>query len=213
VYLVAENYQVDGELWDLERPLEKSVKLELLDFENPEGELPRNWLSHVFISRVVTGKKVFWHSSAHVLGEAAERHYGCHLCLGPPTNDGFFYEMATDRPVSVSDYPALEKVSELVIKEKQKFERLVVSKENLLKMFNVSPVVIELHLTYFPIVSSTINTSSTSSKQRSLMIPLPQFIDVVPWWIYVLDLIYPTPERSRHSWLLRYCLTTLCLSG
>lgn len=40
MYLVADNYQVDGELWDLERPLEKSVKLELLDFENPEGELP-----------------------------------------------------------------------------------------------------------------------------------------------------------------------------
>jgi len=71
--------QVDGTLWDLERPLEKSCKLELLDFEHPEG------------------KKVFWHSSAHVLGEASERHYGCHLCLGPPTDDGFFYEMATDR--------------------------------------------------------------------------------------------------------------------
>ena len=120
--------------------------------------------------------------------------------------------MATDRPVSVSDYPALEKISELVIKEKQKFERLVVSKENLLKMFNVSPVIIELHWTYFPTVSSTINTSSISSKQRSPMVPLPQSIDAAPWWIYVLDLIYPTPERSRHSWLLRYCLTTLYLS-
>jgi threonyl-tRNA synthetase len=29
--------KVDGELWDLERPLEKSCKLELLDFEHPEG--------------------------------------------------------------------------------------------------------------------------------------------------------------------------------
>lgn len=28
---------VDGELWDLTRPLEKSCKLELLDFEHPEG--------------------------------------------------------------------------------------------------------------------------------------------------------------------------------
>ncbi|KAF9467154.1 hypothetical protein BDZ94DRAFT_1156687 [Collybia nuda] len=111
--------KVDGELWDLERPLEKSCKLELLDFEHPEG------------------KKVFWHSSAHVLGEAAERHYGCHLCLGPPTDDGFFYEMGIDdRPVSNTDYPALEKVSESAIKEKQKFERLVVSKEKLLEMFN-----------------------------------------------------------------------------
>ncbi|KAJ7855129.1 hypothetical protein B0H14DRAFT_2754902 [Mycena olivaceomarginata] len=111
--------KVNDELWDLERPLEGSCKLELLDFEHPEG------------------KKVFWHSSAHVLGEAAERHYGCHLCLGPPTDDGFFYEMGIqDRAVSVADYPALEKVSESAVKEKQKFERLVVKKETLLEMFN-----------------------------------------------------------------------------
>ncbi|KAK7461132.1 threonyl-tRNA synthetase [Stygiomarasmius scandens] len=110
--------KVDGEVWDLERPLEASCKLELLDFDDPEG------------------KRVFWHSSAHVLGEAAERHYGCHLCLGPPTDDGFFYEMGIqDRPVTNADYPSLEKVAESAIKEKQKFERLVVSKENLLKMF------------------------------------------------------------------------------
>ncbi|KAJ6588367.1 hypothetical protein B0H19DRAFT_1098957 [Mycena capillaripes] len=110
--------KVNGELWDLERPLEGPCKLELLDFEHPEG------------------KKVFWHSSAHVLGEAAERHYGCHLCLGPPTDDGFFYEMSIeDRAVSLTDYPALEKVAESAIKDKQKFERLVVKKETLLEMF------------------------------------------------------------------------------
>jgi threonyl-tRNA synthetase len=67
--------KVDGELWDLVRPLESSCKLQLLDFEHEDG------------------KKVFWHSSAHMLGEAAERHYGCHLCIGPPLEDGFYYEM------------------------------------------------------------------------------------------------------------------------
>lgn len=46
--------------------------------------------------KIAAGKRVFWHSSAHVLGEAAERHYGCHLCIGPPTDDGFFYEMAIE---------------------------------------------------------------------------------------------------------------------
>jgi threonyl-tRNA synthetase len=81
---------------------------------------------------------VFWHSSAHVLGEAAERHYGCHLCIGPPKEDGFFYEMAIEeRPVTVGDYPALEKLSESIVKEKQKFERLVLPKETLLEMFAV----------------------------------------------------------------------------
>jgi len=110
--------KVDGELWDLERPLEASCTLVLLDFEDPEG------------------KRVFWHSSAHVLGEAAERHYGCHLCIGPPTDDGFFYEMAIEeRAVTNTDYPALEKITDLAIKEKQKFERIVVPKETLLEMF------------------------------------------------------------------------------
>lgn len=109
-----------SELWDLERPLEDDVSLEFLDFENPEG------------------RAVFWHSSAHVLGEACECHYGCHLSYGPPTDDGFFYDMSIqDGAVSVSlaDFSNIEKVSTKAIKEKQKFVRLMMSKEDLLKMF------------------------------------------------------------------------------
>ncbi|KAF3089425.1 threonyl-tRNA synthetase [Orbilia oligospora] len=112
--------KVDGVLWDLPRPLEKDCSVELLDFDNIEA------------------KKVFWHSSAHVLGEAAERHFGCHLCLGPPTDDGFFYEMgmAEDgQAVKSEDVKPLETIAGKIIKEKQPFERLVVSKENLLEMF------------------------------------------------------------------------------
>ena len=44
---------------------------------------------------------------------------------------------ANCRPVASTDYPALEKIADMAIKEKQKFERLVVSKEKLLEMFNV----------------------------------------------------------------------------
>ncbi|KAI9484874.1 hypothetical protein BDB00DRAFT_108968 [Zychaea mexicana] len=114
--------RVDGELWDLERPLESSCKLELLDFEHEDG------------------KKVFWHSSAHMLGEACERHYGCHLCIGPPLEDGFYYEMGLkERVVSQTDYATLEKLVGQINKEKQPFERLVLSKENLLEMFKHNP--------------------------------------------------------------------------
>lgn len=83
---------MNGGLWDLERPLEASVSLEFLDFEHEEG------------------KKVFWHSSAHVMGEAAEKHYGCHLCIGPPVTDGFYYEMAIeDRRVIVHSIDCLHR--------------------------------------------------------------------------------------------------------
>ncbi|KAK3620384.1 threonyl-tRNA synthetase [Elasticomyces elasticus] len=111
--------QVDGELWDLDRPLEKSCKLELLDFDHPEG------------------KKVFWHSSAHILGEAAEKRWGCSLCIGPPVDDGFYYEMALpdQKAVTLEDYKPLKQIAEKAIKEKQPFERLELSKEELLEMF------------------------------------------------------------------------------
>lgn len=40
--------------------------------------------------------QLFWHSSAHVLGGAAELFYGALLCHGPATDDGFFYDMYLD---------------------------------------------------------------------------------------------------------------------
>jgi threonyl-tRNA synthetase len=110
-------------LWDLERPLEKSVQLEFLDFEDPEG------------------KKVFWHSSAHILGEASERRFGCDLCIGPPIDDGFYYEMALPEKASVeqSDWKPLESIVSSIVKEKQVFQRLSLSKEDLLEMFKSNP--------------------------------------------------------------------------
>jgi threonyl-tRNA synthetase len=71
--------KVNGkELWDLDRPLESDCKVNYLPFDSKEG------------------KEVFWHSSAHVLGEAAECEYGCLLSHGPPTLQGFFYDMALE---------------------------------------------------------------------------------------------------------------------
>lgn len=130
--------KVDGELWDCTRPLEKSCTLEFLDFECEEG------------------KAVFWHSSAHVLGEACERHYGCHLCLGPPVEEGFYYEMdIADRTVSTTDYPLINKMADKIIKDKQKFERLVVSKDDLLEMFKHNPLKLRLISDKIPDGTST----------------------------------------------------------
>ena len=69
--------KVDGKvLWDLDRPLEYGCRVSYLPFTSAEG------------------RNVFWHSSAHVLGEAAECHYNCLLSHGPPVEQGFFYDMA-----------------------------------------------------------------------------------------------------------------------
>jgi len=111
--------KVNNELWDLERPLESDVSLKFLKFDEDDE-----------------AKQVFWHSSAHILGEACERQCGGHLCYGPPITEGFYYDMYTDgATVSQEDLPKLKKISESIIKEKQPFERLEMKKEDLLKMF------------------------------------------------------------------------------
>ncbi|VDD84329.1 unnamed protein product, partial [Mesocestoides corti] len=110
--------KVNGKLWDLERPLEGNASLEFLNFEDKDGQY------------------VFWHSSAHVMGEAMEKIFGGHLCYGPPVEEGFYYDMFTEgRQVRPEDYPAINTECNAIIKEKQPFERLVMSKEDLLKMF------------------------------------------------------------------------------
>ena len=112
--------RVDGQLWDFERVLEKSCSLEFLNFEDDEA------------------KMVYWHSSAHVLGECSERRWGCDLCIGPPLEEGgFYYEMRLPEGAAVyeADWKPLENIANKAIKEKQVFERLEVTKENLLKLF------------------------------------------------------------------------------
>ncbi|KAK3731629.1 hypothetical protein QZH41_015885, partial [Actinostola sp. cb2023] len=82
------------------------------------------------------GSAVFWHSSAHILGEAMERHYGGCLCYGPPIEEGYFYDMYLDgRQVSSNDFPSLDTLTKSIVKEKQPFERLEMKKEDLLEMF------------------------------------------------------------------------------
>jgi len=109
--------KVNDVLWDLDRPLEGDATLQLLKFDSPDGEY------------------VFWHSSAHILGEAMECLYGGHLCYGPPIESGFYYDMWSEKQVSSNDYPVIESKIKGIVKEKQPFERLVMTKENLLKMF------------------------------------------------------------------------------
>uniref|UniRef100_A0A4W6G6D3 threonine--tRNA ligase n=1 Tax=Lates calcarifer TaxID=8187 RepID=A0A4W6G6D3_LATCA len=111
--------RVNGELWDLDRPLERDCSLEILRFDNEDAQA------------------VYWHSSAHILGEAMERFYGGCLCYGPPIENGFYYDMFLDgqKGVSSTEFGDLETLCKAVVKEKQPFERLEISKETLLKMF------------------------------------------------------------------------------
>ncbi|XP_067888845.1 threonine--tRNA ligase 1, cytoplasmic [Heterodontus francisci] len=110
--------KVNGVVWDLDRPLEEDCSLALLKFEDEEAQA------------------VYWHSSAHILGEAMERILGGCLCYGPPIENGFYYDMFLEEGgVSSNDFPALENLCKRIMKDKQPFERLEIKKETLLEIF------------------------------------------------------------------------------
>lgn len=108
----------EWELYDLTRPLEGDCEVELLNWEHP------------------LAKMVFWHSSAHVLGECLEQNYGGHLCIGPPLQQGFYYDAYMGQhSILPEQYNEIEQKASQNIKENQRFERIVLTKEEALEMF------------------------------------------------------------------------------
>ena len=54
--------------------------------------------------------QTFWHSSAHVLGEALESCFGAQLTIGPALEEGFYYDCYLgERTLTEADKAALEK--------------------------------------------------------------------------------------------------------
>jgi threonyl-tRNA synthetase len=112
----------EGELWDLSRPLVGDCVLTLLKYDHPEANT------------------VFSHSSAHVLGAAIEASFGAHLTIGPPLQQGFYYDsFMGERTVGDEDLKKVEAKAQEVVKQKHPFQRLVLSKKQALEMFRSNP--------------------------------------------------------------------------
>ena len=111
--------EVDGEIWDLSRALEKDVSLKLLTFQNSEG------------------KSTLWHSSAHLMAEALEFFFpGIKLAIGPPIENGFYYDVDFgDYDISEKDFPKIEQKILQLAREKNEFTRKEISKKDAIAYF------------------------------------------------------------------------------
>ncbi len=111
--------EVNGEIWDLTRPINKDSNLKLLKWED-------EW-----------GKKTFWHSSAHLMAEALEATFpGVKLGIGPPIDEGFYYDIDLgDKKLTEEELRSLEvKMKELAGKD-SKYTRKEVAKPEAIKYF------------------------------------------------------------------------------
>jgi len=126
------------ETWDASRPLEGDCELQLLKFDDPRG------------------KEVFWHSTAHMLGQALETEFSARLTHGPPLENGFFYDSYLGGgSYSESMKATVEKKVTKITSEKQEFHRVVVTKEEALELFADNPFKLSMINSKLPDGSST----------------------------------------------------------
>ncbi len=111
---------VNGETWDLSRPINEDAAINLLKWEDDEG------------------KHAYWHSSAHLMAEALQELYpGIQFGIGPAIENGFYYDVDPGEDVVIreSDFPTIEKKMEEIIARKEEIKRADISKEDALKFF------------------------------------------------------------------------------
>ncbi|HEU5010735.1 MAG TPA: threonine--tRNA ligase [Gaiellaceae bacterium] len=107
--------RVDGEPRDLRLPLPDGASLQLLttrDRDDPDA---------LYVLR---------HSSAHLLAEAVRRLYpGVKVAIGPPIENGFYYDFEFPQPIREEDLAAIEAEVEREIAEGRTWEREEVTRE------------------------------------------------------------------------------------
>ena len=112
---------VNGEIWDLTRPINDDAKLKLHKWEDAEA------------------KHAFWHSSAHLMAEALESLYpGMKFGIGPAIENGFYYDVDPGDGIVITeaDLQTIEnKMKELATKNLT-YSRRAISKNDALDFFS-----------------------------------------------------------------------------
>jgi len=110
--------KVDGELRDLATKLDRDARVEPLTFEQPEG------------------REVYWHSSAHLLAQAVKQLFPeAKLAIGPPIDDGFYYDIDLGRPFAPEDLEKIEgRMRELAARD-QPIERVEVPRDEAIRTY------------------------------------------------------------------------------
>lgn len=113
--------ELNGTMVDLSAKINENSEIKVFTFEDPQG------------------KDVFWHSSSHILGNALVNLYGVKLVNGPPTEEGFYYDVDSQTPISSEEFPKIEKEMMKIIRANHKFEKVIKTKDELLETYKDNP--------------------------------------------------------------------------
>ncbi|SQD96973.1 MULTISPECIES: threonine--tRNA ligase [unclassified Parafrankia] len=119
--------RVGGLQRDLSHPLAAGDVVEPITVDSPDG------------------RAIVRHSCAHVVAQAVQNLFPkARLGIGPPIQDGFYYDFDVERPFTPEDLKAVEKRAQEIIKAGQRFARRVVSEDEARAELADEPYKIEL---------------------------------------------------------------------
>tara|TARA_B100000902_G_scaffold38951_1_gene46339 strand:+ start:6041 stop:7981 length:1941 start_codon:yes stop_codon:yes gene_type:complete len=110
---------VNGEVWDLNRPILNNASISLHTWKDKEG------------------RSTFWHSTAHLMAEALETLYpGIKLGIGPAIENGFYYDVDLgEKTISSEELDKIERKMKELASQKNEYVRKKISKKEAIKYY------------------------------------------------------------------------------
>lgn len=109
--------EIDGERVDLRHVVDKDCTLSILTFDDKGG------------------RDAFRHTTSHIMAQAIKRLWpDVKLAIGPSIDDGFYYDIDSERPITEEVFPAIEAEMKKIAKEDLKLERFELPRADAIKM-------------------------------------------------------------------------------
>ncbi len=119
--------KVDGAQIDLSRPITEGGDFEVVTLDSPEG------------------LHILRHSAAHVMAQAVlDLFPGSTFAIGPPIEDGFYYDFEVPEPFTPDDLARVEERMREIVAEDQPFERVAMGRDEALDVFKEHKFKVEI---------------------------------------------------------------------
>ena len=119
--------RIDGEVADLRTPLTADCTVEILTFDDHDGQ------------------KAYWHTTSHVMAQAVKRLYPqAKLTIGPSIDEGFYYDIDLEQSVTAEVLTAIEGEMKKIVKEGSDITRFTLPRAEALERMAQEPYKQEL---------------------------------------------------------------------
>lgn len=110
--------EINGERVDLRTVVDSDCTLSILTFEDKGG------------------KDAFRHTASHILAQAVKRLFpDVQLAIGPSVDDGFYYDIDSERTFTTDDFEAIEAEMKKIVKENLPLERFELPRDEAIEFF------------------------------------------------------------------------------